>query len=729
MTRMDLSYVARCGLWALVVWLAGGVAASAQTIDVMSGEHSDFTRLVLDIGEDRDWALAEADGMLRLSLSPQVDGFAIGQVFNVIPRTRLADMRATGTLDLSLACDCPVSANRYQGRYLIVDIGDPVDPPPGDGDPTDDAVAQAEAARRLAAAETLPDLTTLLTDPSDTAPASRPDTPSPDSGLPDAASVSLEQASQIMAEQLARAAASGLLQPQLDRPVPYAARVNPGRSPAPRPQEQQVSMAVGASPEPDENDDATPHPEPPSGIPIRAETAVDAALHHAIGAGRQETRLVCTGREMAMVDWSAGAGVDQGLGLLRQGLYDERDQLQPDGVLALARHYLYFGFGAEAAFWLTRLEQPPEDLLVVAALVDGVPGPHFPPVTDPVICSDEEFLWRYLDGALADTLTEDQGNRLQRATAALPRVLRDQVAPRTARQLHRDGHAHAARNLRDMLVRGGRLPAAARLQLDLDLGIPQDGGAVATRLALAQAIRDDGADPVAAMSYAMAFDRDTGSAITQTRLIAAEALLRENGMGPSTVALWHEVVLAQASRGQIDRVLELLAAPGMPQDAVGDTLTALFADRLSADDTAALFILARVHGPAWLAEGSVAGRARVGSIAHLRDAGLSEAADMLRGTQRMLILPARPAVEPAAGADLEAAWQTADWPALEAQADGPHGQLAARMRLHSDAATTPVAPRGDLGDLAARVEDSRTLRAEISALLSSPSPRLRGVSP
>jgi hypothetical protein len=704
-------------------WLAVVLAAvlplsvAAQTIPVRSGEHDGFTRLVLDIGPDRQWRLEGEGPVRRLVLDPPVGGFAIGQVFDLIPRTRLAALAADDGLVLSLACPCDVAASRYQDRYLVLDIR-----PAAEGQPRPDAAPDPEAEARRAAAAALPDMARLLTRPTgpdlrpgpavdrDPAPAPGSD-PGPDPGsgtTAPAVAIDLDEAARIMAEQLARAAAAGLLDAAPGRPMADADPADLAPPPPPP-----VTPAPVTS----------PAAQVPASLPIRAETAIDAALHHALGAEPQQNRLACRGEAMLIGPPASGGGVQVGLGALRLALYDARDVLQRDAVLALAGHYLAHGFGAEAAFWLGQIDAPPPDLVALAGLVDGRPGPHFPPEPDATLCSDDEFLWRYLDGAFADTaLTAEQAGRLQRATAALSPVLRDQLVPRVARALQADGHPDSARNLRDMLARGGRVAAPELLRLDLDLGLAGPGDPEA-RDALALALRDDGGDPVTAIAHALAFDREAGLPPDPVRLAAAEALLRENGGGADTPGLWQELILAQAARGDLGRVIELLAEPRVTPERRDAALTRLLADRLAAADTAALYLVARVHGADWQARGSEAGRLRVAVMAQLRSAGFPAAADALRAGQRVLTLPAGPGDAPTEAERLAAAWQAEDWQSLGALAGGPHRAIATRM-AEGPASPPPSADPPDLPALAARLADSRALRAEIAALLAQPTPSL-----
>ena len=698
------------GLW-------GTAMAVAQTVTVQSGEHARFTRLVMDIGAARDWRLDAQGDRVRLVLDPPVDGFDISRVFDMIPQTRLAALAVDEGLELSLACDCVVVAERFRDRYLVLDIRAGQRPPPPD--------APADTTAQRPPVPQLPDMTRILLE--GRAASAPPASPPPEGGAPlavaPAPDVDLHEVARIMAEQLARASAAGLLDAAAGRPMsdadPVPASVVPPAAPPPPPSEPDPA------PQPARSTAVAP---PVPAVPVRAETAFDMALPRVVAALPPDGVGRCVGEAINLVDWAMGGSIQSGLGALRLALYDARDQLQPEAAIALARHYLAFGFGAEAAFWLNQISDPPKTLLALAALVDEVPGAQFPPEPEFLGCSDTELLWRYLDGALITAdLTLEEAGRLQRATVALPQALFDQIAPRVARALHADGFANEARNLRDLLWRGGRFPSGALLWLDRDLGLALTDGTTA-RTVLHTALRDAAGDPVMAMAHAMAFDRETGAPVDAARLDAAEALLREYGIGQITADLWQEIVLAQARRGDLDRLLGLLAEGAVAEATWNDTVTLLLADRLAAQDTAAVFLVARIFGTRWQAEGSTAGRVQVAAIAHLREAGLGRAADDLRSGQRLLILPA-PA-PPAAAAqddstDLRQAWQGGDWRVVAERAAGVHRDIAARMLAtapNADIPSNPDALVRDLDSLAAHVADSRALRAEIAALLATSAP-------
>lgn len=691
-------------------WALMTMSIHAQTLAIQSGEHAEFTRLVLPIGADRDWNIVQQpDGQWELTLTPAVDGFDTSTTFDVIPRTRVSDLIAGQTLILDLACNCGVSSFRHATEYLVIDVTDP--------DPDAPAPSAADAMPDTAAteaSEALPDLAGLLRSPA-ALPQVTPIAPPSPEATPDDTEVDepnprLAEAAQIMAEQLARAAASGLLDVALDEPMYVGDPSEPGSS-APSHSTPDSYVAVE---EPVEEGDTS--------LPIRAETAFDTAfqLDRPIGPPREP--MSCTGDPFNVADWTDGYGFDQGLGPLRRDLYDERDVLRSDGAIALAQHYLFYGFGAEATYWLTHLSSPPESLLHLAALVDGAETAAFIPVQSTENCSQGELLWRYLAGAVANPLSGDDTAAIQRAFGELPTQLRDHMGPRLAAQLADDGYGGTARNIRDILHRGGRIPMAALRLLDLELGIDLDAHASDTRHNLAEAMRDDGGDPVSVLTHALAFDRSVGTLPPTSRLVTADALIREVGNGPETDELWLETLLGHAALGQIDEALDRLNDPTRPQAIRAEALTELIENRVEVGDTASLVILAYTHGHEWRPEGSAAGRIQVRAIAALRDAGLFEAAQILRDVRRPLILPA-PSAEPAEQEDAAtAAWLARDWDRLAEAGSGTHADVATRLSQLGTDAAPPVAAEGapDLNALNEALDDSRSLRTALTDLLAEP---------
>jgi hypothetical protein len=738
MTRRTVAMLA-----AVLAALAGTSTARAQTLPVQAGEHVGFTRVVLRIGEGRQWQLDDMDGGMRLLLSPGVDGFDLSESFDLIQRTRIADLRAEGgDLSILLACDCAVSSFRYLDRFLVIDIADraaaPV--PPAERPAAPDTPARAEdearARQRADAAAALPDLSRVLTGgPSVLSPgviAPAPAAPQATSSRPSADVIELEEATRIMAEQLARAAAAGLLTPASDTPVGFAdpltdraAEPDPADAPSvtsrapnlPAPTPPSETARSNLAPAPADSAETLRRTAPD--LPLRAQTALDRA----VGAGPDPLAptppLACTGAAMGLASWSAGDDFASGLGPLRRTLFDDRDRLVDAAARDLARHYLSHGFGAEARFLLMRMAAPPRDLLSLAALVDGRSDAPYSDIADSTACSDEEFLLRYIAGAAGSRPSRDEANRVQRGLATLPAPLQVRLGPDLARRLAADGHPAAARNIRDALERSGRLPDAAILSLDLDIGVEVEPALA--RQTLAAALRDNGATPAPVMAQSLTLDRTEGRIADPARVTAAEGLMRETPPGPEADALWREVVAARARMGQVDAAIAMLTTgrsthPGIWQA----TMTDILADRVEQDDGAALLLLAHLFGADWTDGGSRAGRVRVATARHLRAANLDAAAEIIAANGPGLILP-DPGPPPRQDSGQATLWTAGDWVEIARTVDGPHGALATRMARRAALPEQPAADEAgiDLDRLAAQVEDSAVLRDTIGAVLTT----------
>jgi hypothetical protein len=728
----------------------------AQTLAVDAGDHQGFTRLVIRIGADRSWQLDQDGRIWRLSLDPGVERFDLAGSFDLIQRNRIANLSQEGaTLAIALACDCDVSAFRYRDSFVVVDVSDPTPTPdPGPAalrasdtvapPPTEPRAPRPETAGEIAAAA-LPDLARLLT-PGTTPGAPRPTPPEGDPPPVDPAPApvepapantsrpNIEEAAQIMAEQLARAAAAGLLEPQAGTPLDFADPVDarPTREASPgavqgaagttRPTPPDPLTLAPAQPATSPAIDAAPEPPPRSDPPILARNAFDIATAPLPDTAPVQPRLECVGRVHPLNAFPASPEEEEpSLGALRQAVFDERDRLVEDAVLRLSQYYIERGFGAEAVYWLTRLDDPPADLVAIARMTDGLETPDFPMVSDSTACSDQELVFRYLGGAMQTPIAETEARRIQQGFTSLPDQLQRQFGPDLARRLAAEGHTGTARNLRDMLRQSRLLPEAVMLTLDLDLGVTPPMPQIDA--ALTQALRDDGAMPAATMSRSLARDRAEDRRPDPDRLVAAEALLRETPPGPDADLLWQEIVIGHARLGQVDAALATLAAGRARAPAVWQSaVTGLVADRLEVEDGATLLILAHLIGADWTATGTEAGRIRVAASRFLAAEGLAEAAARIMAGRPALTVPARDGND-AAGPSPASGWAESGWSEAAETLPGAQGDIARRMAAREiPPAATADARSGtlDLDALAERVADSRALRDAANALLDGP---------
>ena len=121
-----------------VAGLAAGFA-EAQTIVTRSGEHSGFTRLVMRVPDQVNWSVTQNGRMATVNIGSDSAVFDTSRVFELIPRTRVADVRQAGPgqpLRIDLGCDCIVEHFQQGDGFLVVDVRD------GNGDPLPFSTAQ-----------------------------------------------------------------------------------------------------------------------------------------------------------------------------------------------------------------------------------------------------------------------------------------------------------------------------------------------------------------------------------------------------------------------------------------------------------------------------------------------------------------------------------------------------------------------------------------------------------
>ncbi len=727
-------------IWHLIVALLIGLGpAHAQDLTVRSGEHDGFTRLVVPIGAERDWAVDEAGSERRISFSPEGPAFDLTAVFDRATRDRLGSIAMDGDLVLTLACDCPLSLFRFQETFLVIDILDPEDeaPPTEIAEtPPETEIGGTEAQAASAPADSAPvapQAVTALDDSGLAAPRPAPNTdrvtPLPDpfatpprletvtlpqrapaeaapAPTPPPSTASLAEAADHLAEQLARAAAAGLVEAQPEEPLSIGDPiVTVGAE-----ETADVSAETGGDMAPMPDTETLP------GLALRAETAFDA-LRHDDGAGvTAQPPLSCTPEAtLNIADWSAGLGFEQEIGRLRARLYDDRDQVQPDAAADLARYYIYHGFGHEAVFWFEQDPNPPPLEHAVARVLRGDPGPVFPAIDGDAHCGGAELLWRYLDDPGHRRLAEDEEGPVLQAFAALPAGLRDILGPDLARRLQSHGAVAAAQDISDALTRGGRLSTNAERMLDMDISPTP---AIATTLsALEEVMRTDRSRTPDAMMRYLALHREAGTAVSPDWLIAAEALLRETAAAPEPNGLWHEILLSHAASDELGQSLEMLA--DVQERAFRQQIvTELFRGAVERDDLSAMILLSMAEGEAWVPTRATTAL-RQALASRFLDEGLTSLALAIAPSGQPIAPSAAPNAQTLAPEDQ--AWRVGNWEELLPVEEGPYAGFATRI-LEDQAAPAEELPVEDLARLTVALSESAETRDLIQEMLRAGPP-------
>jgi hypothetical protein len=705
----------------LLLLLATALPALAEPARVLSGEHGNFTRLVIELPSTDGWTLGRTpDGYAFSTDGDAQPEYDLNSVWQRIDRSRLSSLvsnPASGVLMLSLGCDCHVFPFEYQPGIVVLDIK------PG---PAPEASAfEAAFAPSLPAQEESSGRTYDWLGEVGAAPA-RSKAPFP---LPLATgTISLEPLRDELLEQIAEGAAQGIVDMELPgkpQDVPAIDRSTPWSN-----------IHIGEVP----------------GLIVTEPNAL---------VEEQRPDATCETHELLELGtWSDGHTAPDLLVEARGGLFGEFDAPNEEAVLQSVRLLLYLGFGAEARQTASILgPDAAGDRLPLyqsmARLVDGESDPQSP-FASMLHCDGPEALWAALAVDRLPAGPAVKRDAIVRAFQALPPHLRRHLGTGLAEKFLAVDDIEAARIIRDAMERAPDADRAAVALLDAKADL-HDGDAEAALVHAEAAVALDGdraenlialvethfhklqpLDPGVAEAL-LAIEGETegtevGAAVERAIVLAlalsdrTDAAFAAGTRSAGTEADLWRVVQSRATDDDFLRHAVLATDAPLPvvdtdvRLATAQRLLALgFADAamgwlgsVSASDAPEVRLLAakaeQARGNAPLAAALLAGLQ--GNEAEVLRAKVLEATGDLKSASAML----------AGTGDVEAATRlglwSGDWEALDPSAAAPWRETAEHAKpLPTDAATGP------LGRGSQSIDASAASRTAIEALLASvPSP-------
>jgi hypothetical protein len=648
--------------------------AHANTVAIASGEHDDFSRLVLTLPADSDWQLGRTATGYELTLGLNDPRYDVSKVFDLIPRDRLSGIFTdpqTGNLQLNVPCLCHAMPFSLDNRTVVIDLRDGAAPPTSSFELT----LQGETLPPLQAkdrphprARQVPPAVAgqsydWLSSPAAVVPSAPP-------ALPFLQTENLDAQKQAVVQQLAAAATQGV-----------------------------VDLALP----PVTQSDLTPIPlSDTSQLRLTSEPGLRVASQRAAPGAMQADGETCISDErLNIAAWGVVADVSGQLARARSGLVGEFDAPRADAVADHARLYLFLGFGVETTALLSAMSSAHADVPLwhaMAKLMDGgqVPTPHF---TGMAQCDTYAALWALL-AAPPDRLETPNMPAVQRAFSALPGHLRRQLGPQVTDRLLALDQPQAVQGIVVAMGRGADVPDVDTLlaEADLDLHV----GAADAALAKAEsALTEGGFSTTAALIAVVRAKMAAGEAIDPATAVALEALQNEYVEDAIAADLAEAHQLALIGSGQFAAAMSQNGEAPLPE------IWQVIADRANDDDLLRFaFVAPQTLVPAPAAE-KIAMR--------LQALGFPDAAS---GWRAALVLPApkMPIADDAATSEAERSqrWQQ-DWSVVAAGDDGPWADLAAQM-------TSTPTPQDTTMPLAAAtrlVDESKTTRDLIGELLQS----------
>lgn len=760
---------------ALILLVLWAFPAVAQTVRVTSGEHGDFTRIVLEYPSAVDWRLGRTADGYRLQAGDGAGSYDLSGVYDLIGRSRLAAIwadPASGDLALSIACACHAIPFEFRPGTIVIDLRDG---PPPEGSSFEEPVQGGAALPGLDA-------------PPNPRPRSRPEPANPPSEKADRSETQsvdearpttdagpafrwtdLPQAQPTPGVGLGTA----LLDLNLNRSPGSASDLDSLRESLLKELGRGATQGIieMAPPSSMDKEAAKPGAVPGESAPLHADVPVeirpgDMTNLQIRQKGEAPESMSAQGitcipdDRIAIVDWAAETPTADQMGPSMDGLVGEFDKPVAERIAATVRFHLHLGFGAEARSILRSFPVDHEDQaiwLTMADIIDGKPA-RTNAFAGMAACDTAASLWALLADPEVLALGQVEKAAVLRGFSALPRHLRHEFGPRLVERFLAMQDIVTATALRESVVRGTKEPTP-EMQM-MEAALEQAGGEPAASENRLSALADsqNHADP--AVLAALVIQRaELGQTIGYDQVLALEAFLSEYGEGEERDKLELALTLAQAASGDFDAafarlkdtheaaatIWQLLARTGrdspllehavLPRDEAlpkaARPEAALIAQRLvtlGLAEAAARWLSMEADPPPLLAARVALGLGQPERVLDILGGDSSGPAMELRSAALRILGDDAAFVKLAAEQGLdEEAWRAVsrmrDWPRLAA--DGPEGWKEAAQFLVGQSPGPDAEPgqaglEVEVGELERdrnRLRDSEAMRSAISDLL------------
>ena len=538
--------------------------AFAETVRVRSGEHPGFTRLVFEFSEPTEWAFDREDERGRIDIVRPGVTFDFSAVFDKIDRGRIAGVGSpvgSDRIDLSVACDCAVDVFELRPGLLVVDVREtgvlPARPDLLEAAKTGSPTAEIPIESPLTERAPLPIYGAFVE-----APVAEEDT-TPAASVQSALQVNQEtqaamaRMQEILVRQLGRAAAQGLIQAEL----PFD--------------------PIEIAPEPDDEDAKISASQVLEHANLNAHTSVDRDLGHLQPQNTTGDGQPCLPTALVTPSlWNVRHDFAAEISSARRNLFGEFDKPNPNSARILARIYLYFGFGAEAAAILKRFDVPPQEVevfIAIAHMLDSEPVPNPTVFKDQIGCDSPAAFWAALALPQLPGTAEINREAIVLAFSDMPLHLRQLLGPKLAAKFIEHGDTDMAAHLRQAITRATDNADLDMLNADL---LNAQGAQAEAEAVYARLTSTDTTDAPKALLALFDQRWPKGDALDPEQIQTAEALAFEFGASETGRALQHAALLSLARNGAFGLAWERLdrSDHDIPQD-TRDDLFAELADR------------------------------------------------------------------------------------------------------------------------------------------------------
>ncbi|MDA5092823.1 hypothetical protein O2N63_01835 [Aliiroseovarius sp. KMU-50] len=553
----------------LIILTAGKV--HADTIAVRSGEHQNFSRLVVYTHSPGAWKFGRVDGGFELRLaSPDVQ-FNLERAFELIPRTRISDLGdlGDGRLQVSATCDCHADVFVVGGGQIVIDIVS------GEGSSANEIYnayldkprqpnfkLRSEADARVTTAARLglplfPSKTQERLNGAETPsapydinldePVARDDERAGQDSRSPTNHSRVQSTELALLEQIGRAAAQGLIDADMSS---LEAEV------------EKSAYPQGAIPEPiAEEIDA---PVLPKSLDVNEHIAVQTSIdretstRQAVVLSTQEGFACFSDGDYSIELWGQDISNGADLAQYKSALLGEFDRPDPDAINQYIRYLIYLTFGAETRAVASQFKDAitSHDIVMqMADVMDFHQSTQASDVAPQMGCDGKTALWAALSQPELRPGQEINTKAILTAFSELPLHLRRHLGPKLAQKFMDHGDQSSAMSIRNYLERasGDHGVGFELLEARIDL---QEGDADQAEERLTRIVNDDGElSPDAALELVNS-KLERGEPVPQRYIELVSTYSFERRGGPEGAVLMIAEIRALASVSNFDEAYE-----------------------------------------------------------------------------------------------------------------------------------------------------------------------------
>lgn len=535
----------------------------SQTSVVRGGEHAGFTRLVFSGDFSDGWKLERLpEGYQFKSSNHQID-WNLAQAFDRIGRERIKYLKDIGEGKLLIA----VSKASYAEAFMLNDGKIVIDIKDGKENTLNDAedpnlpfgpMDLPEERRppelaRLGLPLTLGKAPEMQFDPSGNstkggaASANGAQTAAATITSPTVEQRSFAETQSLLLDELARAAAQGLIQAQVPE---FGHETEPPAAPERNEDREHVAVTTAIKPVFLEEKDAS------FGGHLFVQTSVDrAAPEREVIGDKAGAAASCFEKSLLDVpSWGKAPSVGLELGRYRSEVFDTVGAVNSSAVTDLAKYELFLTFGAEAIALIERFPSDfsqPDLLIAIGQIMDNGRASLAPILVDQMSCDGETALWATLAQPALQEGQNINTDAVILAFGALPAHLRKHLGPELAAKFLAINDIETAARLKNGIERSLSEPTPEYQLLDAKMEIAAGHLSRASEKLGALVTDDTNVLPEALMtSVETTLAAGKSVAPDITALMESVAVENENGLNASRLNA--AIVGALASDGDFD---------------------------------------------------------------------------------------------------------------------------------------------------------------------------------